>query len=79
MTRDLVALAGWLLEEQVTHVAMKSTGVDRKPIYNLLEPLELTVLVVSAQHIKAVPGRKTDVKDVKWIADLLRHGLVRGS
>ena len=50
-----------------------------KPVYNLLEGLGLTLLVVNAQHIKAVPGRKTDVKDVEWIADLLRHGLLRGS
>jgi transposase len=79
MTRDLLALADWLLEHQVTHVAMESTGVFWKPIYNLLEGLELTLLVVNAAHIKAVPGRKTDVKDAAWIADLLHHGLLRGS
>ncbi len=79
MTRDLLALADWLLERQVTQVAMESTGVYWKPVYNLLEPLDITVLVVNAQHIKAVPGRKTDVKDAEWIADLVRHGLVRGS
>lgn len=79
MTRDLLALADWLLGHRVTHVAMESTGVYWKPIYNLLEPLEVTVWVVNAQHIKAVPGRKTDVKDAEWIADLVRHGLVRGS
>jgi len=79
MTRDLLALADWLLAQRVTHVAMESTGVYWKPIYNLLEPLELTAWVVNAQHIKAVPGRKTDVKDAEWIADLVRHGLVRGS
>ena len=55
---------------------MESTGVYWKPIYNLLEPLELTALVVNAQHIKAVPGRKTNVRDCEWIAELLRHGLV---
>jgi transposase len=78
MTRDLLRLAEWLAEHQVTHVAMESTGVFWKPVYNLLEQ-DFTVLVVNAQHIKAVPGRKTDVKDAEWIADLLRHGLVRGS
>jgi transposase len=79
MTRELLALADWLKERQVTHVAMESTGVFWKPVYNLLEAADFSVLVVNAQHIKAVPGRKTDVKDAEWIADLLRHGLVRGS
>jgi transposase len=79
MTDDLLGLADWLLEHQVTHVAMESTGVYWKPIYNVLEELALTVWVVNAQHIKAVPGRKTDVKDAEWIASLLRHGLVRPS
>lgn len=78
MTKDLLALSDWLREHGVTHVAMESTGVYWKPIYNLLEG-HFTLLVVNAQHIKAVPGRKTDVKDAEWIADLLRHGLVRGS
>ncbi len=78
VTKDLLALLDWLLENGVTHVAMESTGVYWKPVYNLLEE-HLTVLVVNAQHIKAVPGRKTDVKDAEWIAELLRHGLVRGS
>lgn len=78
VTKNLLALADWLKEQGVTHVAMESTGVFWKPVYNLLEG-DFTVLVVNAQHIKAVPGRKTDVKDAEWIADLLRHGLVRGS
>ncbi|MDP4027558.1 MAG: IS110 family transposase [Gallionella sp.] len=78
MTKDLLALLDWLLANGVTHVAMESTGVYWKPVYNLLEE-HLTVLVVNAQHIKAVPGRKTDVRDAEWIAELLRHGLVRGS
>jgi len=78
MTRDLLLLADWLTERGVTHVAMESTGVYWKPVYNLLED-QFTLLVVNAHHIKAVPGRKTDVKDAEWIADLLRHGLVRGS
>jgi transposase len=79
MTNELGELVDWLVELRVTHIAMESTGVYWKPIYNLLEGLDFTVLVVNAQHIKAVPGRKTDVKDAEWIADLLRHGLVRGS
>ena len=79
MTGELLELADWLVAKGVTHVAMESTGVYWKPVYNLLEALDLTLLVVNAQHIKAVPGRKTDVKDAEWIADLLRHGLLRGS
>lgn len=78
MTNDLLKLKAWLKECSVTHVAMESTNVYWKPIYNLLED-DFTVMVINAQHIKAVPGRKTDVKDAEWIADLLRHGLVRGS
>ncbi|ALA71871.1 transposase [Geobacillus stearothermophilus 10] len=76
MTDDLEELVEWLKQKQVTHVAMESTGVYWKPIYNLLEAEPIDVLVVNAQHIKAVPGRKTDVKDAEWIADLLRHGLL---
>jgi transposase len=79
MTRDLLRMADWLVEQQVSHVAMESTGVFWKPVYNLLEGLELTLLVVNARHMKAVPGRKTDVRDAEWIADLLRHGLLTGS
>jgi transposase len=79
MTGQLWDLVDWLDQQQVTHVAMESTGVYWKPVYNLLEGTDITVLIVNAQHIKAVPGRKTDVKDSEWIADLLRHGLVRGS
>ena len=78
MTPDLLALAAWLTSKGVTHVAMESTGEFWKPVYNLLEA-SFTVLVVNAQHIKTVPGRKTDVKDAEWIADLLRHGLLKGS
>jgi transposase len=78
MTVDLLALADWLHTAACTHVAMESTGVYWRPIYNLLEGL-CELLVVNAQHIKAVPGRKTDVKDAEWIAELLRHGLLRGS
>jgi transposase len=78
MTQDLLALAEWLEQWGVTHVAMESTGVYWKPLFNLLEGT-FEVLVVNAHHIKAVPGRKTDLRDAEWIADLLRHGLVRGS
>ena len=78
MTQDLLALADWLREHRVTQVAMESSGVYWKPVYNLLED-EFTVWVVNAHHMKAVPGRKTDVKDAEWIAELLRHGLLKPS
>jgi transposase len=78
ITAELLLLADWLQAAGCTHVAMESTGVYWRPVYNLLEGL-FTLLVVNAQHIKAVPGRKTDVKDAEWIAELLRHGLLRGS
>lgn len=78
MTNGLLKLADWLSERGVTHVAMESTGVYWKPVYNLLEG-DFEAMVVNAQHIKAVPGRKTDVKDAEWIAKLLQHGLIRGS
>jgi transposase len=78
MTTDLLALADWLHTAGCPHVAMESTGVYWRPIDNLLEGL-FTLLVVNAQHMQAVPGRKTDVKDAAWIAELLRHGLLRGS
>jgi transposase len=78
MTRELLALADWLQGEQVTHVAMESTGVYWKPVWNILEG-QVTVVWVNAQHLKAVPGRKTDTKDCQWIAALLQHGLWRSS
>jgi transposase len=78
MTRDLLALGDWLAAEGVTHVAMESTGVFWKPIYNILEG-QFQILLVNARHIKNVPGRKTDVKDCEWIAQLLQCGLLRGS
>jgi transposase len=77
-TRELVGLREWLLCEGCTHVAMESTGVYWKPIYAILEGA-LEIVVANAQHIKKVPGRKTDVKDAEWIADLLCHGLLRSS
>ena len=80
MTDDLFRMAQWLQERGCTHVAMESTGVYWKPPYNVLELHEFEqVLVVNAQHMKAIPGRKTDVKDAEWIADLLKHGLLKGS
>jgi transposase len=78
MTQDLLALSDWLTSLGITHVAMEATGEFWKPVYTILEAT-LTVLVVNAHHIKTVPGRKTDVKDAEWIADLLRHGLLRAS
>jgi len=78
MTRDLLALCDWLITEGVTHIAMESTGVFWKPIYNILEG-QFQILLVNARHIKNVPGRKTDVKDCEWIAQLLQYGLLRGS
>lgn len=77
-TRQLLALADWLRDKHVSHVAMESTGVYWKPVYNLLEDT-FSVYVVNARHIKAVPGRKTDVKDAEWIAELLQHGLLQPS
>ena len=77
-TAALLGLSDWLSRAGVTHVAMESTGVYWKPIWNLLEG-QFQILLVNAQHIKQVPGRKTDVKDAEWIAQLLQHGLLRGS
>jgi len=78
MTSAILELADWLAAEEVTHVAMESTGVYWKPVWNLLEG-QFEILLVNAQHIKHVPGRKTDVKDGEWIAQLLQCGLLRGS
>ncbi len=77
-TNDLVKLKEWLKLNKITHVAMESTGVYWKPIFNVLEE-EFEVLLVNARHIKHVPGRKTDVKDCEWICKLLRAGLLKGS
>ncbi|HZA24414.1 MAG TPA: IS110 family transposase, partial [Dehalococcoidia bacterium] len=78
MTEDLLALSDWLTGAGCTHVATESTGVYWKPIYNLLEG-DFAFVLANARHIKAVPGRKTDVRDCEWIADLLRHGLLQAS
>jgi transposase len=77
-TRDLLALADWLKQQGVTHVAMEATGVYWRPVWAVLEG-QFEQLLVNPQHIKAVPGRKTDAKDSEWIADLLQHGLLKGS
>ena len=79
MTCDLLALADWLNELGITHAAMEATGVYWKPVWNVLEGRISEILLVNAQHVKMVPGRKTDQKDAEWLADLLRHGLLRGS
>src|SRR5258707_2203987 len=77
-TRELMGLRKWLLSESCTHVAMESTGLYWKPVYTILEGA-LEIVVANAQHVKKVPGRKTDVKDAEWLADLLCHGLLRPS
>ena len=78
MTAELLSLADWLLACGCTHVAIESTGDYWKPVFNILEGT-FEVLLVNAQHVKAVPGRKTDVKDAAWLAELLQHGLWRAS
>src|SRR5437016_3144295 len=77
-TAGLGSLADWLASQEVTHVAMESTGIFWRPVFNVLEG-RFQVILVNAQHMKAVPGHKTDVKDSEWIADLLRHGLLSAS
>lgn len=78
-TRELLALADWLSGSGCEMAAMESTGSYWKPLYNILESSGLNAMVVNARHMKAVPGRKTDVKDAEWIADLLQHGLLQAS
>lgn len=78
MTGQLLDLVTWLVKEGVSHAAMESTGVYWKPLFNLLEG-HVQVVLVNAQHIKQVPGRKTDVKDCEWLAQLLQHGLLKAS
>ncbi len=77
-TAALLVLREWLLAAGCTHVAMEATGVYWKPVHHMLEG-HCTLLVVNAAHMHAVPGRKTDVRDAEWIADLLQHGLLRAS
>jgi len=76
--KELLELSDWLHSYEVTHVAMESTGVYWKPIWNILEG-QFDITLVNAQHFKSVPGRKTDLKDGEWIGDLLQHGLLRKS
>lgn len=78
-TKELKVMAEWLLSSSCEMVAMESTGSFWKPLYNVLEALGLEVMVVNASHMKTVPGRKTDMKDAEWIADLLQHGLLKAS
>ncbi len=78
MTKDLLNLSDWLTSHGCTHVAMESTGEYWRPVFNILEG-NFEVMLVNARHMKAVPGRKTDIKDSQWIAELLQHGLLRPS
>jgi transposase len=78
MLPELEQLRDWFVEEGCTHAVMEATGVYWKPVYNVLES-QITLLVVNPEHVKVLSGRKTDVKDAEWLADLLRHGLLRGS
>lgn len=78
MTVGLLALSDWLESMSVTVIALESTGIYWRPVFNLLEEGR-TIILVNAQHMKAVPGRKTDIKDSEWLADLLRHGLLQAS
>lgn len=79
MTEDILQLVSWLKETDCEMAAMESTGSYWKPVYNILEEEHIPIMIVNAQHIKGVPGRKADVKDAEWIADLVRHGLVKAS
>jgi transposase len=78
-TRDLLALSEWLSETGCTHIAMEATGVYWKPVWHILSDGEFTLTLANAAQVKAVPGRKTDVNDATWLADLLAHGLIRSS
>jgi transposase len=77
-TKELLALSDWLTAHAVTHVAMEATGVYWKPVWHVLDG-HFELILANASHIKNVPGRKTDVNDAMWIADLLAHGLIRAS
>jgi transposase len=79
VTSQLLALSAWLSENGCTHVAMEATGVYWKCVWAILSDGEFTLILANAAHVKAVPGRKTDVNDATWLADLLAHGLIRGS
>jgi transposase len=78
-TTELLALSDWLAAEKCTHVAMEATGVYRKPVWHILSDINFSLVLANAAHVKNVPGRKTDVNDATRLADLLAHGLIRGS
>jgi transposase len=78
-TANLLRLSEWLAENECTHVAMEATGVYWKPVWHILDDGEFALLLVNAAHVKNVPGRKTDVNDATWLAELLAHGLLRAS
>ena len=78
-TKDLLALSEWLASQGCTHVAMEATGVYWKPVWHILSDGDFTLVLANAKHVKNVPGRKTDVNDATWLADLMAHGLIRGS
>jgi transposase len=78
-TTELLALSDWLAAEGCTHVAMEATGVYWKPVWHILSDSDFSLVLANAAHVKNVPGRKTDVNDAAWLADLLAHGLIRGS
>jgi transposase len=78
-TKELLALSEWLASHGCTHVAMEATGVYWKPVWHILSDGDLTLVLANAAHVKNVPGRKTDVNDATWLADLMAHGLIRGS
>ncbi|MBV8093170.1 MAG: IS110 family transposase [Acetobacteraceae bacterium] len=78
-TRDLLALSEWLAAEGCTHVAMEATGIYWRPVWQILSDGDVELVLANAAHVKNVPGRKTDVNDATWLADLMAHGLIRGS
>jgi transposase len=78
-TQELMALSDWLSAEGVTHVGMEATGVYWKPVWHILSDGEFELVLANAAHVKNVPGRKTDVNDATWLADLMAHGLIRPS
>ena len=78
-TKELLALSDWLASEGCSHLAMEATGVYWKPVWHILSDGDVTLVLANAAHVKNVPGRKTDVNDATWLADLLAHGLIRGS
>jgi transposase len=78
-TKELLALSEWLAAEGCTHIAMEATGIYWKPVWHILSDGDFALVLANAAHVKNVPGRKTDVNDAIWLADLLAHGLIRGS